>query len=187
MAYLSEEQLHSMGFMSLGRNVLISDKASIYDCDRISIGDNSRIDDFCVLAGAITIGRNVHVTVLCNLAGGRAGLSLEDFSTLAYGCHVVAQSDDYSGVTMANSTVPAAYKNETSLPTVVGRHSILGTGCVVLPGVHLAEGTAGGARTLFLESTAPWGVYVGQPARRVKDRSRGLLRLETEYLADNGE
>lgn len=184
MAYLDADRLRAMGFASLGRNVLVSDRAAIYDCDRITIGDNSRIDDFCVLAGRIDIGRNVHVTVFCNLAGGREGLVLEDFSTLAYGCHVVAQSDDYSGATMANSTVPARFKNETSLRTVVGRHSILGTGSVVLPGVVLAEGTAAGARTVFTRSTEPWGVYVGAPARRAKERSRDLLALEADYLAE---
>jgi len=186
MAYLSESALASMRFRSIGKNVRISDKAALYDLDRLSVGDNSRIDDFCVVAGDVSIGRNVHVTVFCNLAGGRAGLVLDDFSTLAYGCHVVAQTDDYSGTTMTNSTVPAEFKNETSARVLIGRHAILGTACVVLPGVHIAEGVAAGARTLFTESTEPWSVYVGSPARRIKERSRALLALEQEYLKRYG-
>lgn len=155
----------------------------IYDADRISIGDNSRVDDFCVLAGQIAIGRNVHVTVFCNLAGGRAGITIEDFATLAYGCQIVAQTDDYSGHTMTNSTVPARFKNETSRAVKIGRHSILGTGTVVLPGVKIEEGVSAGAQTLFIDSTEPWSVYVGSPARRIKERSRHLLELEREYIA----
>ena len=53
MAYLTEEQLQSMGFKFLGDEVKISDKASIYNCDQIEIGDYSRIDDFCLLSGKI--------------------------------------------------------------------------------------------------------------------------------------
>jgi galactoside O-acetyltransferase len=54
----------------------------------MSIGDYSRIDDFYVLSGKITIGRNVHIAVFCNLAGGEPGLTMEDFSGLAYHVNV---------------------------------------------------------------------------------------------------
>ncbi|MBM3059473.1 dTDP-4-amino-4,6-dideoxy-D-glucose acetyltransferase VioB, partial [Escherichia coli] len=50
MAYLDEIQLKEMGFKSVGENVKISDKASFYGCDNISIGNNVRIDDFCVFS-----------------------------------------------------------------------------------------------------------------------------------------
>ena len=43
MAYLDEIQLKEMGFKSVGENVKISDKASFYGCDNISIGNNVRI------------------------------------------------------------------------------------------------------------------------------------------------
>ncbi len=94
MAYLNRESLNTIGFKRLGKNVKISDKTSIYDPELIEIGDNVRIDDFCVISGKVTFGRNVHITVFCNLAGGTEGLVMEDFSTLAYGCHVFTQSSD---------------------------------------------------------------------------------------------
>jgi galactoside O-acetyltransferase len=70
MAFLSAEQLKQMGFTALGSDVLISEKASIYNAETISIGDHSRIDDFCVLSGRVAIGRNVHIAMFCNVAGG---------------------------------------------------------------------------------------------------------------------
>ncbi|NBP50197.1 MAG: acyltransferase, partial [Actinobacteria bacterium] len=63
MAYMSDDEVRSLGFRHVGRGVKISTRAAIYDADRISIGDHSRIDDFTVLAGNVEIGRNVHVTV----------------------------------------------------------------------------------------------------------------------------
>ena len=73
MAYLTEEELKAAGFKKLGRNVKISDKASIYDADKMEIGDNSRIDDFCVVSGNILIGKFVHIAPMCLVAGGELG------------------------------------------------------------------------------------------------------------------
>jgi len=187
VAYLSEDELSMMGFAHLGRDVLISDKASLYDVDRISIDDRSRIDDFVLLSGRVSIGRNVHIAPFCNLAGGTAGIIMADFSGLAYGCNLIAQSDDYSGQTMTNPTVPARYKGaETCAPVELGEHAILGTNTVVLPGVVIGDGVSSGAGTLFTRSTEPWSVYVGSPARRMKERSRALLDLASQYTAELG-
>jgi len=182
MSFHSEDELRLMGFKSLGKNVLISDKASIYSPEEIEIGDYSRIDDFCVISGKVTIGRNVHVAVFCNVAGGEKGVTLEDFSGLAYGCHVFSQSDDYSGATLTNPTVPDQYKNEMKKPVVIGRHSIVGAKSLVFPGVTLGEGTSVGAQAMVTKSTDEWSVYVGSPAKRLKARKQDLLALEVMYL-----
>lgn len=182
--FLSEERLREVGFRRLGANVRISDRASVYNADQIEIGDNSRIDDFCVLSGRVTIGRNVHVAVFCNVAGGTEGVTLEDFSGLAYGCHVFSQSDDYSGGAMTNPTVPARYTDVTRKAVRIGRHCIVGTNSLILPGVDLAEGTSVGACSMVTKSTQEWSIYFGVPARRLRSRSRALLEKEKEYLAE---
>lgn len=186
MGFLSPKQLKKMKFSSLGENVLISDKCSLYSPETIKIGDNSRIDDFCVLSGDINIGRNVHIAVFCNVAAGSSSITLDDFVGLAFGCHVIAQSDDYSGSTMTNPTIPSEFKRETSRAISIGRHTILGTGSIVLPGVSIPEGVSSGANTLFRENPEPWSIYVGSPARRIKQRSQDLLLLETKYLKEQG-
>ena len=182
MAFLTHEQLMSMGFKFVGKNVLISDKASVYNADQIEIGDHSRIDDFCVLSGKIKIGRNVHVAVFCNVAGGSVGVTLCDFSGLAYGCQVFSQTDDYSGRSLTNPTVPAKYKKETKKAVKIGRHCIVGTQSVIFPGVELGEGSSVGAMSMVTKSTEEWSVNFGIPAKRLKGRSRDLLQLEQEYL-----
>lgn len=182
MAYLSAKKLRDIGFAYLGRNVQVSDKASIYDADRISIGDNSRIDDFCVVSGKVQIGRNVHIAPFCLVAGGEPGISLADFSGLAYGVKIFAQSDDYLGETLTNPTVPAEYKSEIKKPVSIGRHSILGAGAVVMPSANIADGNAIGSMALVTRSTEPWSIYVGVPARRIAERKRDLLELEAAYL-----
>lgn len=184
LAFLDEEQLIQMQFKSLGSNVRISDKASIYNPDQMEIGSHSRIDDFCVISGKVQIGRNVHIAVFSNIAGGDNGITFEDFSGLAYGCHVFTQSDDYTGQTLTNPTVPDKFKREIKKAIVIGRHSIVGTNSLIFPGVVLAEGTSVGALSIVTKSTEEWSIYVGNPAKRIKARKRDLLNLEKEYLAD---
>lgn len=182
MTFLSREQLELMGFRNIGRNVRISDRAAIYNADQIEIGDHSRIDDFCVLSGKVRIGRNVHIAVYCNVAGGSEGVTMEDFSGLAYGCQVFSQSDDYSGRTMSNPTVPSAYKQETKKAVRIGRHCLVGTNSLIFPGVDLAEGCSVGAMSMVTHSTEEWSIYCGVPAKKVKDRKKDLLALEGKYL-----
>lgn len=178
MAYLTEHELKGLGFKSLGKNVKISDKASIYNHEQISIGDHTRIDDFCVVSGKVTIGRRVHIAPHCLVAGGELGITMDDYSGLAYFVQVFSQSDDYSGRTLTNPTVPAKFKNEFKSPVYIGRHVIIGSGSVVFPGVRIEEGCSVGAITLVSKSTEPWGVYIGNPAKRLKDRKKDLLELE---------
>lgn len=185
--YFSRAELEGMGFRSLGENVRVSVKASIYSPASVSIGDNSRIDDFCMVSGAVEIGRNVHVAAYTNLAGGIPGVVLEDFSGTAYACHVLAQSDDYSGRTMTNATVPREFKEERFGAVRIGRHSLLGTQTVVLPGCHVAEGCSTGAQTVVTRPTQPWSIYFGNPAKRLGDRSKDLLVLERRYVEREGE
>lgn len=184
MAYLSRVELELMKFKKLGSNVKISDKASIYNADRIEIGDNSRIDDFCVISGKVKIGDFVHITPMCLVAGGEPGIFMADFSTLAYGVKIFSQTDDYSGETLVNSLIPKEYKNEFFASVYVGKHVIVGANSVIFPGVSIAEGCSVGAMTLLNNSTQSWGVYVGSPAKRVKERKKNLLALEKEFLKE---
>ncbi len=184
MAYYTETELAKLGFKSLGKNIKISDRARIYDREKIEIGDSVRIDDFCVISGKVVIGSYNHITPMCLIAGGEPGVFLSDFCTLAYGVIVFAQSDDYSGTSMVNSMIPKKYKREIMEPVIVGRQTVFGTRSVVMPGVEVADGCSFGATSLVNKSTSPWGIYAGQPARRIKERKKDLLGLEEKFLRD---
>ncbi|WOH38984.1 acyltransferase [Thalassotalea fonticola] len=182
MAYFNNEQLENMGFKYVGKDVKISDKASIYDPDKISIGDYSRIDDFCIVSGKVNIGKFVHITPMCLIAGGEPGVELSDFSTLAYGVKIFSQTDDYSGETMVNSLIDPCFKKEIFAPVKISKHVIVGSNAVVFPGVTIEEGCSIGSMTLVHKTTKPWGIYVGIPSRRLKERKKDLLELESRFL-----
>ncbi|MDQ7085141.1 MAG: acyltransferase [Sulfurovum sp.] len=184
MAYYSDKILHTLGFKYIGKNVKISTNASIYNCDKISINDNSRIDDFCVISGKIKIGKNVHITPMCLIAGGEKGIILKDYTTIAYAVKIFTQNDDYFGMSMTNSTIPKQYKNELKQAIRIGKYSIIGAGSIIMPGVHLKKGTSIGAMSLVTKNTKSWSIYIGSPAKKIKNRSKYLLKLEKSYILD---
>lgn len=184
MAMLSRAAVETMGFATVGNNVQISDRASFYGIERIAIGDHVRIDDFCVLSagqGGISIGQYVHIAVYSSLIG--AGMiTLSDFCNISSRVSIYSSNDDYSGATMTNPTVPSEYTGVTHADVFLGKHVIVGSGSVILPGVTLQDGVAIGSLSLVNKSCTAFGIYAGNPARRIKERSRHLLALEAAFI-----
>lgn len=184
-SFYSQEELYSIGLRRFGSNVLISRKISIYSPEKITIGDNVRIDDFCILSGNIRFENNIHLAAGCYLFAGNSEIYFEDYSGLSSRCTVYAASDDYSGEFLTNPMVPDEYRHVISAPVSIGKHVVVGSGSTVLPGVSIAEGCSVGSMSLITKSTEPWGIYVGIPCKRLKDRSKRVLELEEQHRASN--
>lgn len=180
MGFYNAEELKNIGFKYVGSNVRLSKKASIYNAQYISIGDNSRIDDFCVLSagvGEISIGRYVHIAVYTSLIG-KANITVDDFANLSSKVAIYSANDDYSGQHMTNPTVPESYTNVSYKPVYIGKHAIIGAGSVVLPGVNLEEGVAIGSLSLVNRNCEGFTIYAGSPLKFIKNRSKNILDLE---------
>lgn len=180
MGILSRAAIDALGFAAVGENVSISDRASFYNLSRISIGNNVRIDDFCVLSagsGGIQVGNYVHIAVYTSLIGA-GKITLSDFCNLSSRVSIYSSNDDYSGATMTNPTVPNQYTGVTHADVFLDKHVIVGSGSVVLPGITLEQGVAVGALALVTKNCEEFGIYAGNPAKRIKERKRELLVLE---------
>jgi galactoside O-acetyltransferase len=184
-SFYTDEELAEVGFTSLGRNVKLSRRTAIYGAGRISIGDNSRIDDFCVLSAGddgISIGRHVHVAAMC-LLFGRAKITLDDFSGLSGRVSVYSSSDDYSGQFMTNPTVPDELTGVESHAVRIGKHVIVGAGSVILPGAVCNDGCAVGALSLVKGVLAENFLHSGTPARPIRERRTEMFDLEKKLLS----
>ena len=186
-SFYSEEELKEIGFKLIGKNVLISKKSSIYGANNMSIASNVRIDDFCILSGKIKIGNYIHIAAYSALYGGNKGIVIQDFANLSSRISIYSISDDYSGKTMTNPMIPDEFKNVQSEEVIIERHVIIGAGCVVLPGILLKEGSSFGAMSLINRNSEPWSINAGIPFKKVKDRSKDLLKLEERFLKENNE
>jgi galactoside O-acetyltransferase len=183
--YYTEKDLQNLGFKALGKNITIARNNTIVGIQNIEIGDNVRIDGYCAIIAAgngwLKIGSYVHIGGWSYLSAGN-GIELEDFSSISQGVRVYSRTDDYSGDSLTNPTIPEEFTGVTSGKVIVGKHVIIGSGTVILPKVHIHEGTSVGALSLVTKDLDPWGVYFGCPVRRLKERSKRLLELETKLM-----
>ena len=181
-SFYSREELDSMGFKFLGRNVQLSRKASYYGRGEMSFGDFSRVDDFTVVSGQVEVGRYVHISNNSTLIAGDEPIEIGDFSTVSFGCRLFSKSDDLSGEFLINPTVPKELNHVIHAKLTIGRFVSIGCNSIILPGLTLADGTGLGAGTLLNRSTEYFGKYIGVPARRMGSKSERMMELGEEVL-----
>ena len=182
--YINEKYLKQIGIKNVGKNVLICRNCTIIGIENISIGNNVRIDGYTSLIAnhksGLKIGSNVHIASYCML-NSRFGIDLEDFSGLSHGVKIYSASDDYSGNALTNPTIPEEYLNLYKGRVKIGKHVIIGSGSVILPNLTIGEGCSIGANSLVNKSLEPWGVFFGSPVKKIKSRSKELLKLERKF------
>lgn len=181
--FLSEIDLKDAGFKSLGKNVFISSKASIYGLENISIGDNVRIDDFSIIIATneVNIGNYVSIHNFCFL-GARHGIVLEDFVTLAPGVKIFTASDDYSGEKLSGIMVPSNMSGNEKGKVILKKHVLIGSGSVIMPNLIISEGVSIGALSFVKDNLSSWGIYAGIPVKYLKKRNKNLLELEKQIM-----
>jgi dTDP-4-amino-4,6-dideoxy-D-glucose acyltransferase len=184
MAWLTDREITAMGFAGVGTNVMLSNKASYYNCQNIRLGNHVRIDDFCVLSagiGGIEIGNYIHIAVYTSIIG-TGKITINDFANVSSRVSIYSSSDDYSGAALTNPTVLPEFTNVQHGDVKVGRHTIIGAGSIILPNTILEDGVAIGALSLVKQNCASFGIYAGIPVKRIRERKRDLLELETKFI-----
>jgi len=178
--FYTKEELEKIGFKSIGDNVLISNKSSIYGAKNIEIGSNVRIDDFCIISageGGIKIGNYIHIACYAHLIGS-GEIILEDHSQVSGKASIYSSSDDFSGDYLVGPTVPKEFTNVKSLKVHLKKYVVLGCNTVVLPGVTIEEGTAIGALSLVSKNLPPYGIFGGNPLKFIKERRDKMKSYE---------
>lgn len=175
-SFYTEKELQEIGFCSFGKGVKISRKASIYSPATISIGNNVRIDDFCILSGIITIGSNIHISAYVALYGAK-GIVMGDYSGISPKSVVYSAMDDFSGEFLIGPVHPKETTNVEGGLVTIGKYAQIGSNTVVFPNLSIGEGTVVGACSMVNKDCEEWSVYYGVPARKSKNRKKNMLKF----------
>ncbi len=175
-SFYSQEELATIGLKAYGKHVLISRKCSIYGADNIEIGDNVRIDDFCILSGHIIIGSNIHISAYVALYGAE-GIELDDYTGISPRTTIYSAMDDFSGEYLIGPIHPKGTTNVTGGKVILKRFVQIGCNSVIFPNLTIKEGAVIGAMSLVRNDVEPWGIYAGIPVTKIKKRSKSLLNL----------
>ena len=165
-----------------GDNVIIGKAVRIRHPEKVSIGDNVIIDDFCYISGEVNIGDYVHIGNGCTLSAGRDTVTLQPFSAMAPGVKIFAGSSNYLECGLDIPTVPSAFQyNIISEDVFVERFSLLGANCVVLPGVKIPEGCAFSANVVVKKTMnlKAWHLFLDNTGKALKRSGVDKLLFET--------
>lgn len=188
MAYLSTQQLKSLNFASLGDHVYISDKASIYNPSKISLGSYVRIDDYAMISagdGGIEFGNFIHIACYACIIG-HAKITFNDLCGISIRATILSSTSDFSGDYFPKfaefkplDAIECFTIDPISQPVVMGRLSAIGANSIVMPGCTIGEGSLVGAMSFVYKDVGPTSFYVGNPARFIKKLSDGaIIKLE---------
>lgn len=186
MSYLSPHELAELGVRA-GREVKVSVDARVFGGPRIVMGDNVRIDAFCVLsagaAGTITLGSHIHIASGARMFG-EGGILMEDFSSVSAASTLYSASDDYSGRALMGPTIPARWTSVDARPVSIERFAAVGAHSLVLPGVTIHEGAVLGAMSLATSDLDAWTIHAGSPSRVLRARSTDVVGTAEQFLAE---
>lgn len=173
-------------FAGRGSDVSIDPDARFFGAERITLGKRVRIDTGAVLSAThpIIIGDHVHIGAGAKVFANGARCVIADFVSLSPDAKIFTATDDFTGGSLANPTVPDDYKDITVGDVIVAAHVLIGAGSVVLPGSRIGFGASIGALSLVRGDVEEGAIIVGPSMRRVGTRDVDRLRrLEQELRA----
>jgi acetyltransferase-like isoleucine patch superfamily enzyme len=143
--------------VEFGANVVVYPFTNLYGC---TIGDDTRIGTFVEIQRGAVIGARCKVqshTFVCD------GVVVEDEAFVGHGVMFI---NDKRPRATAEGRLQTA-DDWPLLRTVIGRGASLGSGSVILGGVHVGAGAIVGAGAVVTRDVPPGAVVVGNPAAPV--------------------
>jgi len=164
----------------LGKKVIISEGVFFDDPKSVFIGDHTWLDRYVYIMsgndekarkksfkpnpsfkfkiGEVHIGTHCHIAPNC-VINGIGGVAIGDKSGVATGSslyslshHYRAKDDDGNSEYYFSPRVPISQQSMISGPIVVGEGCAIGLHCIILPGVHIGDGTWVGAGNVVKKS-----------------------------------
>lgn len=131
---------------SCGENIAIMPDVYLLNASKLKIGSNVSIHPMCYIEcdGQVEIGNDV---------------------SIAHGTSILSSTHTYT-----DKDTPIKYQRGVDKKVTIQDNVWIGAKSTILPGVDVSSGCVVGANCVLTKSTEPDGVYVGVPARRIKDR-----------------
>jgi len=135
--------------------LIVGDDVGFYPNTYISLGGSD---------GVLEVGHRSHFAAHCALYAG-GGLRFGAYCNIAAQCVLTTVAHQHN-----ITDQPMALSGGIAAPITLDDDVWLGANVTVLPGVHIANGCVIGANAVVTKDTKPMGIYMGVPARYVRDR-----------------
>ena len=139
--------------VTFGKNVLVIEPANLYDC---TIGDDSFVGPFVEIQKGVVIGSKCKIqshAFICEL------VTIGNNCFISHGAMFINDLFENGG--------PAGGKKELWKYTHIGNNVSIGTNATILP-VKICDNVVIGAGSVVTKDITESGVYVGNPARKIR-------------------
>lgn len=167
----------------MGENVLDKVKycgknVRVYNLSKIINPQYAMLDDHCIIYDytfidaqkSFKLGKYSEITWHC-LIEGASFVHIGDRCFLGPGTKILGSTykfDGYYSVQhLPNGTSEVRYGGVT-----IKDDAYIGANCVIMPGVTIGEGALIGACSFVNRDVEPWSIYLGSPARKIRDREK---------------
>ena len=140
--------------VNFGQDVKVVEPVNIYGC---AIGDNCFIGPFVEIQKDVNIGKRTKIqshTFICEL------VSIGDDCFIGHGVMFINDLFQKGG--------PAQGDKSLWMPTNIGNHVSIGSNATILP-VNICDRVVIGAGAVVTKSIDKPGIYVGNPAKLIKE------------------
>ena len=155
-----------------GEEVILYPLCKIINARNLEIDDNSRIMDFAYIdAGTgAKIGKYSFVTWHAVIEGN-AKTTIGDRCFVGPGAKLLTSTYQFDGF-FTNEKLPEETRQTLYGDIILENDAYVGANSVVMPGVKIGEGAVVGANSLVTSNCKPWGIYFGNPAKRIGWREK---------------
>ena len=155
-------------FRKLGENVIFEKGVLVFHPENIEIGDNVYIGHYTILKGyyknLMVIGDHTWIGQQCFLhsAGG-----LYIGRGVGIGPRVVILTSQHKPTEL---DVPVYFQPLEFAEVILEDGCDIGAGAIILPGVKIGKGAIIGAGAVVTRDVPPFEVWIGVPARKLRER-----------------
>jgi acetyltransferase-like isoleucine patch superfamily enzyme len=151
-----------------GDNVVFEPGALVFHPQTISLGSDVYVGHYAILKGyhknEMILGSDVWIGQSCFLHSA-GGIRIGDHVGIAPHVRILTSTHEEAG------RQPVIFGGLEFAEVVIEDGCDLGVGTVILPGVTVGEGSIVGAGAVVTRDVAPYSVYAGVPARKLRDRN----------------
>jgi len=153
----------------IGKNTIIEPGVSfntVYG-GQIEIGKNCQIRKGAQL---LTYGGNIRIGDECSINPytviyGQGNITIGNFVRIAAHCVLIPSNHIYSDV-----NIPIYKQGLINKGIIIEDDIWIGCGVRILDGITISKGCIIGAGSVVTHSTDPYSIYIGNPARKLKNR-----------------
>lgn len=157
-----------------GKNVRIFQLAKIINPQFAEIDDNVIILDYVFIDAMPSLKVGKYTTIAWHsLIEGRANVQIGDRCFLGPGTKILGSTYEFDGYYTTEHMCEGQDVSKIRYGDIkICDDAYLGANCVVMPGVTIGEGALVGANTFVNRNLKPWGIYFGNPVKKIGEREK---------------